>query len=278
MADDVGESGDWAELPSDALAVVFEKLDVTDLMTAAGLVCRAWRQFAATEPTLWRRVDMCDLKDDLDADAMARTAVDRAACTMEAFSADFFVTDDLLLYFSLRASSLKSLTLNFCPVSNICMAEAMRGFPHLEKLDMTICRFLFGDLCRSIGRACPQLKSFRLNVDYLISSVHRADDTEALGIAHSMPKLRELQLIGNNLSNDGLISILNHCTHLESLDIRGCIRVRMDDALKSKCARIRNLKLPENSISDYLDRIFSYTSIAYSVPDDPYGPLYDPLF
>jgi predicted negative regulator of RcsB-dependent stress response len=105
MADAEAEARDWAEMPSDALAAVFVKLDVAEILTGAGLVCRAWRRLAATDPTLWRHVDMClqgDLLETEEAEAMARAAVDRAAGTMEAFWADNFVTDDLLRYLSQR--------------------------------------------------------------------------------------------------------------------------------------------------------------------------------
>ncbi|KAL5207532.1 hypothetical protein ABZP36_031967 [Zizania latifolia] len=232
MAEDGGESRDWAELPSDALAAVFGKLDVSDLLAGAGLVCRPWRQLAATDPTLWRRVALSNkgnLMENEKAEAMARTAVDRAAGTMEAFWADSFVTDGLLLYVSMRAPSLKSLKLSLCfGVSNKGMSEAMQGFPQLEELDITICS-LYGDVCQSIGKACPQLKCFRLNNAFDGMN----DDTEALGIANNTPELRELQLIGNNLSNVGLMSILDHCLHLESVDIRRCNNIQMDNALIS---------------------------------------------
>lgn len=105
MAEAEAEARDWAEMPSDALAAVFGKLDVAEILTGAGLVCRAWRRLAATDPTLWRRVDMChhgDLLETEEAEAMARAAVDRAAGTMDAFWADTFVTDDLLRYISQR--------------------------------------------------------------------------------------------------------------------------------------------------------------------------------
>uniref|UniRef100_A0A0D9VFJ3 F-box domain-containing protein n=1 Tax=Leersia perrieri TaxID=77586 RepID=A0A0D9VFJ3_9ORYZ len=280
------ETRDWAEMPSDALAAVFGKLDVTDLLTGAGIVCRAWRRLAATDPTLWRRVDMShqgDIMEDDEAAAMARAAVDRAAGTMEAFWADSFVTDVLLLYISERASSLKSLQLSMClNVSNEGMAEAMKGFPLLEELDITFCS-LYGDVCATLGKACPQLKCFRLNerwtfeMDYAVYD-GMDDDTEALGIASNMPELRELQLIGNKLTNDGLISILDQCQHLESLDIRQCYNIQMDDALKSKCARIRNLKLPRDSISDFKYRAYIVSSVAYSGSDlelDMYDDLLD---
>ncbi|KAG8058811.1 hypothetical protein GUJ93_ZPchr0002g24411 [Zizania palustris] len=261
MAECGCESRDWAELPSDALVEVLGKLDVIDLLTGAGQVCRPWRQLTVTEPTLWRRVDMCDLNGDRGTrQAMLRTAVDRAAGTMEAFSADLFVTVDLLLYVSSRASSLKSLKLVLClGISKEGLTEALKGLPHLEELDITFCSFLYGDVCQSIGKASPQLKCFRLNRIGPVQMFYGVD-TEALGIANSMHDLRELQLIGNRLTNDGLISIIDHCLHLESVDVRRCYNVQMDDALKSKCARIRNLKLPHDSISDFKlrDYIFRY--------------------
>ncbi|KAL5218908.1 hypothetical protein ABZP36_019592 [Zizania latifolia] len=129
------------------------------------------------------------------------------------------------------------------------LAEAMKGFPQLEELDITIYS-LCGDVCQSIGKACPQLKCFRLYMD-CGEDWGVDDDTEALGIANNMPELRELQLIDNCLTKDGLISIVDNWLHLESVDIRQCYNIRMDDALKSKWARIRNLKLPHDSISDF---------------------------
>ncbi|OEL33072.1 hypothetical protein BAE44_0005909 [Dichanthelium oligosanthes] len=237
MAEAEAEARDWAEMPSDALAAVFRKLDVAEILTGAALVCRAWRRLAATDPTLWRHVDMShqgDLLETEEAEAMARAAVDRAAGTMEAFWADSFVTDDLLRYIS--------------------------------------------------QRACPQLKCFRLNERWSILQSEYApyegmdDDTEALGIASTMPGLQNLQLIGNSMTNDGLMAILDHCPHLESLDIRQCYNIQMDDAMKLKCARIRDLKLPHDSISDFKYRAYIVSSIANSGSDfevDLYDDLLD---
>lgn len=281
------EACDWAEMPSDALAAVFAKLDVAEILSGAGLVCRSWRRLAASDPTLWRRVDMCYQGDQLqteEVEAMARAAVDRSAGTMEAFCAETFVNDDLLRYISQRAPSLKSLHLCLCHyVTNQGFAEAVNCFPQLEELDITFCS-LYGIVCETAGRACPQLKCFRLNERWSILQSEFApyegmdDDTEALGIASTMPGLQELQLIGNNLTNDGLVAILDRCPRLESLDIRQCYNIQMDDALRSKCARIRYLKLPHDSISDFKYRAYIVSSIANSGSDfevDMYDDLLD---
>ena len=158
---------------------------------------------------------------------------------------------------------MKSLQLSLCDkVSNEGLAEAVKGFPQLEELDITFCS-VYGDVCESVGKACPQLKCLRLNerwndVGRGLASYEESmdDDTEALGIANNMPELRDLQLIGNNLTNDGLMAILVHCPHLESLDIRQCFNLRIDDAMKSRCARIANLKLPHDAITDFKYRAY----------------------
>ena len=109
MEEDEVESRDWAEMPSDALSAVFGKLDLSDLLTGAGLVCCAWRRLAANNSTLWRRLDMThhgDIMETEEAEAMARAAVDRAAGTLEAFWADTFVTDGLLRYISERSQQI----------------------------------------------------------------------------------------------------------------------------------------------------------------------------
>ena len=47
-----------APRPRRSPVAVFAKLDVAEIQLGAGLVCRAWHRLAASDPTLWRRVDM----------------------------------------------------------------------------------------------------------------------------------------------------------------------------------------------------------------------------
>jgi hypothetical protein len=54
----------------------------------------------------------------------------------------------------------------------ICIEEPvikylMKGFPQLEELDITLCS-VYGHVCWSVGKACPQLKCFRLNERWIV--------------------------------------------------------------------------------------------------------------
>lgn len=67
-----------------------------------------------------------------------------------------------------------------------------------------------------------------------------------------MPELRQLQLFGNKLTNDGLQAILDGCPHLESLDLRQCFNVTLTGNLGRRCAeRIKHLRFPTDSTDDY---------------------------
>ncbi|KAK8999025.1 hypothetical protein V6N11_070203 [Hibiscus sabdariffa] len=103
----------------------------------------------------------------------------------------------------------------------------------------------------TIGRSCPLLKSFKLNLKQC-RSFHYVSDDEALAIAQTMPELRRLELLGNGLTNKGLQAILDGCPHLEYLDLRQCFNVRLVGNLEKRCAEcIKTLRRPYDSTHDY---------------------------
>ncbi|VAH83114.1 hypothetical protein VPH35_054543 [Triticum aestivum] len=227
------ETRNWAELPLDAISSILHKLDHVDILMGPGQACRSWRAAARDEPELWRRINMlghADLSRRLNLHGMAQAAVRRSAGRCEAF----------------WAPSLKSLRLISCyKFSDEALMEAIVKFPLLEELELALCSNVGeSGVLGVVGKACPQLKSFRLIKDVLYDS-EASDydkDDEAMGIA-TMRGLRSLQLFGNDLTNKGLTTILDNCCHLEFLDIRHCFNVYMDNTLRTKCARISTLWL-----------------------------------
>lgn len=128
----------------------------------------------------------------------------------------------------------------------------MRGLPLLEELELSLCDKVAGgnEVFEFVGLVCPQLKHFRLNKS-LFDYTEWNKDMDALGIA-SMHGLHSLQLFSNHLTHNGLETILNCCPHLEALDIRHCFNINMGETtLLLKCAKIKALRLPDDTIDDY---------------------------
>ena len=124
------------------------------------------------------------------------------------------------------------------------MAEKL---PLLEELEITS-SLLSDETIEAVGRHCPHLKSFKWNHGYRLPGIQC--DEDAVAVAKNMPELRHLQLIRNRLTNDGLQAILDNCPHLESLDLRKCFNVTLSGDLGRRCARIKNLRLPNDSTND----------------------------
>ncbi|CAL5003510.1 unnamed protein product [Urochloa decumbens] len=240
----------------------------------AGQVCRSWRRAAWEDPALWRRIDMrghADLHRRVDLCGIAKEAIRRAKGKCEAFWAEYAANDDVLQLLGEQAPSLKSLCLISCQ-DIIRFEEEIKKFPLLEELEISLFTNIRGKhVFQAVGRACWELKHFRFNsyrfvntgnreysddrddddcYDYDDNNLRYNKDDDAMGIA-SMHGLCTLQLFGNSLTSEGLTAILDNCPHLESLDIRHCFNIIMDDFLQAKCARIKTLKLPSDSTDDY---------------------------
>lgn len=83
---------------------------------------------------------------------------------------------------------------------------------------------------------------------------HPLDDIEmndvAFAIAKTMPGLHHLKISGDELTNDGVLAILDGCPLLETLDLKGCKHVSIRQSVSRRChEQIKNFGLP---LLDYL--------------------------
>ncbi|MCD7470571.1 hypothetical protein HAX54_010540 [Datura stramonium] len=260
----------WVELPPEITMDILQRLGKIEILNSAQRVCTAWQKMCH-DPTMWRVVDMkYEVKSSevtLLWEKICRIAVDRSQGQLLQISIGDFGTKDLLNYVAERSSQLRHLRLVKC-YNRLSggLAAAAKNFPFLEELHIYFTSITKDDI-EIVGRSCPLLKSFILHaspfekVRFRLSS---QDNDKALAIASSMPELRHLALIDNNLKNEGLQAILDGCPHLESLDLRCCCRIKLEGDLGRRCRQqIVDLKHPRDSTCDY--EILHYLS-----PKDEY--------
>ncbi|KAK8951933.1 putative F-box/LRR-repeat protein 23 [Platanthera zijinensis] len=249
------EERNWAELPRDVLSVIFKAIKALEILSSAQFVCKSWRQLSL-EPEIWRCIDMTLIKNRyplFDVLYTAKLAMDRSAGCLEEYYGEFLGNDVLLGYMAERAPQMRCLhLLSIHGISDKALVEAVRKFPLLEELWISVGMFSDG-VVELVGQARPQLKVFRLTSrDYYKVELYSNVDTKAFAIAKHMQQLRRLQLIGNNLTSTGLLAILDGCPYLEHLDIRRCFNVVLGENLLEKCTRIKELRLPNDSIADFM--------------------------
>lgn len=134
---------------------------------------------------------------------------------------------------------------------HICKGVSNEGFtylvakcPLLEDLNLVQCGNVRGrDVYEATGNACPHLKRFRLHKTPTPRRQRGLLVREALGVA-TMHGLRSLILMGSDVTNGEVATILDGCPHLELLHLRGCFNIVVNDALRARCAGIKSLMLP----------------------------------
>lgn len=112
------------------------------------------------------------------------------------------------------------------------LIEVIEKLPLLEDLEISSGN-LSKDSIEVIGRCCPLLKSLKYSRAF--RSYVKCDDDEAFAIAKTMPGLCHLNISGNELTNVGLVAILDGCPPLESLDLRDCNHLDLSGSLGERC-------------------------------------------
>ncbi|KAG8385239.1 hypothetical protein BUALT_Bualt03G0021400 [Buddleja alternifolia] len=95
----------WIELPRDVTANILHRLGAIEILESAQKVCTTWRS-VCQDPAMWRVIDMRNLGDlhdmPYDLEIMCRHAVDRSQGELIDINIQYFGTDELLDYISLR--------------------------------------------------------------------------------------------------------------------------------------------------------------------------------
>ncbi|GJV91025.1 putative F-box/LRR-repeat protein 23 [Tanacetum coccineum] len=251
------------ELPSDIMANILYRVGVYDILENAQKVCTTWRKICK-DPALWRVISMHNHGDprtrpplremylsDFDYELLEYVA-ERNDNGLESRPLSFLRKKAIIV----QSSQLKRLAIIYS-FGEICGAwcDVLKKFPLLEELSLYTTDFLLEEDIEAAGRYCPLLKTLRVNQNALFNVENHESITSqnaiAIAIGKTLPALRHLELIGNNMSNIGLKAILNGCCHLETLDLRKCLYVDLKGDMGKECVKqIKNLKLPDDSLED----------------------------
>ncbi|KAL8468594.1 hypothetical protein ACS0TY_031693 [Phlomoides rotata] len=271
----------WIDLLGDVTANILRRLDVIEILESAQKVCTTWQR-VCLDPTMWRVIHILRklypcfqitcLHNRRD---MCLCAVGRSQGQLLDLSIENFGDDELLNYIVDRSSDLKRLTLHACSwLTRKCLVEAVKKLPLLEELQLTILPSVKAADVEAIGISCPMLKSFTFNRNGFSnpSVIYNLDEPNrnkyALAIAENMPNLCHLRFIGNTIDNEGLESILDGCPNLESLDLRQCFGLDLQQGLGKRCSKqIKHLKSPLDAVSEiqYLGAMYELDYI-YDIP------------
>uniref|UniRef100_A0A0D3E0B8 FBD domain-containing protein n=1 Tax=Brassica oleracea var. oleracea TaxID=109376 RepID=A0A0D3E0B8_BRAOL len=174
----------------------------------------------------------------LNPEIMCRHVVDSSQGGLLEIDISRFSTDSLLNFIANRSSNLRSLKLTLISprVTIEGLKEAIGKLPLLEELEITEFE-MWGGYLKVVGQSCPKLKTLKLNCIRIgFGPPFYLSDDDALAIAETMHGLRNLKLLGNSLTDDGLKAILDNCPDLEHLDLGHCLNVNFSGDLEKRCS------------------------------------------
>ncbi|EOA34277.1 hypothetical protein CARUB_v10021798mg [Capsella rubella] len=269
---------DWTKLPLELTSSILLRLGAVEILENAQKACTQWRRISK-DPSMWRRIDMRELGNrgtgDLDFDILCRHAVDRSQGGLLEINLGVFATDELITYIADRSRNLRSLGLRmfYTCVTKEKFGNAIAKLPFLETFEVSHSGIRL-DL-KSIGYACPLLKTLKLNSSglsaYIPSIIKCDDDDYALAIAETMPQLHHLQLLGDRITDNGLKAILVGCPQLEHLDLRKCFNINLAGNLEKQCSEKKDFRRPDDSTADYPYDLTIFKYDSYSDDDDYYN-------
>lgn len=125
-------------------------------------------------------------------------------------------------------------------------SETLRKLSLLEELEISQNKQLSNDSLEIVGQCCPLLKSLKY-CRHPLDKIEMND--AAFAIAKTMPGLHYLEISLDELTNDGVLAILDGCPLLETLDLRACKYVSMRQSVWRRCReQVKDFGLP---LQDY---------------------------
>ncbi|KAK9757618.1 hypothetical protein RND81_01G174400 [Saponaria officinalis] len=234
----------WDEMIPDALGIIFKKLNLEDILTLIPRVCKTWGK-AVQGPYCWQEIDIDEWSTVCQPDhveRMLRLLISRSSGSLRKLNVSRVNDDQIFAFIAEHAGSLQSLILRRSEISDSIVEQVAGKLSTLTYLDLSYCCQIGTQAIEAVGKNCKLLSSFCWNMHPLGVAYKPSHVDEAHAIAHTMPKLKQLELAYLRINDESVLEILSGCPKLESLDLRGCWDVHLDKKfLKEKHPKLEVL-------------------------------------
>ncbi|KAI5057255.1 hypothetical protein GOP47_0027844 [Adiantum capillus-veneris] len=220
----------WADMLPDALAKIFSRLSLEDMLTNIPRVCRTWRR-ASQDAVCWQKIDLDEWSHGRKPETLERMLaflMNRSRGCLQEICAPKLNNDNMLRIIAWSGSPLRVLRIPQSIVTEDCMCQLAPHFALVTYLDVSGCIFTKASV-ESFGKHCRFITRLNLNMYPQSSNLAVCDDM-AFAIAQYMPQLKHLEMAYGMLSNAGLKAVLEKCTSLEHLDLRGCWQLNIEES------------------------------------------------
>lgn len=223
----------WDELIPDALGMIFNNLNIQEILTVIPRVCKSWGKVVAG-PYCWQEIDIEEWSTFCKPDHLIRMLqmlTDRSGGSLRKLVVSSIHSDDVFSFIADNGASLQDLRVPRSAISNTVVENVAEKFRNIKFLDVGYCYNIGAPALEAIGKHCKSLEVLHRVMHPLTVEDKICQNDEALAIATTMPKLKQLELAYLLVDTDHVLEILKNCSHLEYLDLRGCWEVKLDDKL-----------------------------------------------
>ncbi|XP_016449347.1 F-box protein FBW2-like [Nicotiana tabacum] len=243
----------WDELIPDALGMIFRNLSLQDVLTIVPRVCKSWRK-AAIGPYCWQEIDIEEWSKNCcpdNLDRMLQLLITRSCGSLRKLCVSGLSREPSFTFIANNAKSLQMLRLPKSDIGDSAVEQVAGMFSNITFLDVSYCIKIGARALGAIGKHCRCLTGLRRTMHPLEVIDKLSQDDEALAIARTMPKLKQLEIAYMLVGTTSITEVLKNCGHLELLDVRGCWNVNLDENFVKK---FHQLKVVGPLVVDCYDR------------------------
>ncbi|XP_009611268.1 F-box protein FBW2-like [Nicotiana tabacum] len=243
----------WDELIPDALGLIFRNLSLQEVLTIVPRVCKSWGK-AARGPYCWQEIDIEEWSKNLspdNLDRMLQFLITRSCGSLRKLCVFGLSRESSFTFIANNAKSLQMLRLPKSDIGDSIVEQVAGMFSNITFLDVSYCIKIGARALEAIGKQCRCLTGLRRTMHPLEVIDKLSQDDEALAIASTMSKLKQLEIAYMLVGTTSITEVLKNCRHLELLDVRGCWNVNLEENFVKK---FHQLKVVGPLVVDCYDR------------------------